>query len=96
MKRKKQKLNPEIFRRAAAFLETGESHYACGGINHAVGFNYRSINMYINYFAKWFQPHNKRLGETWFGPYYGKKARRDRIIALLLCADILQRQNNKK
>ena len=100
---KKPKLNPQVFRDAAELIEIEQRLYACVAINYSSDIKKPWISdvvtAYETYFAKWFKPEGKIQNEScygWFGKGSVEANKKKRVLALLLCADILERQNKKK
>lgn len=94
----KQKIDPKIFRDAAILILENHSNYCCFAISRVL--NLPSLytgSRYHKYFVKYFKSKKEIKGSPagWFG-IPSKKNRQTRVLALLLCADILEQENKKK
>jgi len=56
---------------------------------------YMVADMHMEYFTKLFKPKHRVHFEPWFGLPTVEEARERRVIALLLCADILEFENKE-
>jgi len=109
--KKEIKLNPKVFREVARLINKKIYNYVCHAfkllnfclssdamksIEEAGGGDlYLGSGKYLDYFAKWFKPKHKAYYQQWFGHHSEEGARERRVIALLLCADILEYENNE-
>ena len=87
----KTKLNPRIFERAAQLIHDKLEHCCCWSIDSVVwDIEGEDIDTepYQDFLDKYFNPHNGWA--FWWGTEWSPHQQEARILALLLCAAMLQ------
>lgn len=96
----KMKLKPKVFVEAAESVDSGLNWFACNALERVL--NHTGYERYQTFFRDHFLTHAydpetgiEENGGLVFGPILCTKNREHRILALLLCAAILEAEGKK-
>lgn len=91
------KLKPEVFERAAAYVVQRKNDFCCSALQKACAFldadNWMDWYwMYHLFMSNHFQPEHV----AGYGVWWRLRERRERVLALLLCAEMCRKPKKRK